>query len=71
MTSKTTPLAEKLDGKLTDGNAGRRTDARTFGALNTAITRALRDLGLKPTPKDKAAPTLADIVARHAVKALT
>lgn len=59
-------LAEKLDDKLTGGGNWTPHDARTFGALNTAITRALRDIGLKPRPKGKPTPTLADLAARHA-----
>lgn len=67
--AKMTFLAEKLDDKLTDGNSWSPHDARTFGALNTAITRALRDLGLKSAPKPKANSSLADIIAEHEGKA--
>lgn len=56
-------VAERLDEKLTGADNWTPHDARTFGALNTAIARALRDLGLKNQPKAKA-PTLADYAAQ-------
>lgn len=56
-------VAERLDEKLTGADNWTPHDCRTFGALNTAIARALRDLGLKNQPKAKA-PTLADYAAQ-------
>ena len=55
-------VAEKLDGKITGGGDWTPHDARTFGGLNNAISRALKDLGLRPQPSAK----LPSLVARVA-----
>lgn len=56
---------ELFDQKLSVGGEFTAHDARAFGALGNQVRLGLRDLGLKPPPKDKPA-TIADIAARHA-----
>jgi hypothetical protein len=56
---------ELYDEKLATGGEFTAHDARSFSALSNMVRLGLRDLGLKPAPREKPA-TLAEIVARHA-----
>jgi hypothetical protein len=54
---------ELLDEKLTQGDFTDH-DGRVYSALSNALRLAIKELGLKNTPREKA-PTLAAIAARH------
>jgi hypothetical protein len=60
---------ELFDAKLAAGNEFTAHDARAFSALSNQVRLGLRDLGLKASPKPKAANPLADHFAKPAREA--
>jgi hypothetical protein len=66
--TKATLQLEIFDQKLSDSGWFTAHDARAFSALSNQVRLGLRDLGLKPTIKVKAA-SLGEILGAHAAKA--